>query len=89
VNHAATTSSEPRELAYRANDGIEVWLLWTKSENRVFVLVYDVVRNTSFELDVEPAHALEVFHHPLAYAAFRGIDHELETVRRDTLVPGA
>lgn len=89
MNRTDTTGRLPRELAYRASDGFEVWLLWTKLDNRVFVLVYDASRETSFELDVEPENALDAFDHPLAYAAFRGIEPAAAPARNDSLVPGA
>jgi hypothetical protein len=63
----------PIELDYRANDGVEVWLLWTRDDNRLFVLVVDSKADDSFEIDVDAAHALDTFHHPYAYAAARGI----------------
>lgn len=36
-----TTSSEPRELVSRANDGLEVTLFWIQSTNRLVVSVSD------------------------------------------------
>jgi hypothetical protein len=70
-----TTSKDtfPRELAYRGSDGIEVWLLWRKSDDRLFVLVVDAKTDDSFEIDVEADHALDAVEHPYAYAASRGI----------------
>ena len=65
----------PRELAYRENEGIDVWLLWGKGDDRLFVLVHDARFEDSFELDVEPANALDAFQHPYAYAAFRGLEY--------------
>ena len=65
----------PRELAYRGSDGIDVWLLWRKSDNRLFVLVLDAKTDDSFEVDVEADNALDAVEHPYAYAASRGIPY--------------
>jgi len=42
------------------------------------VSVSDLRTGAYFELDAEPAEALEVFHHPYAYAAFKGVPYEDE-----------
>lgn len=60
-----------RELSYRSSDGLEVWLLWSKPEGRLFVLVVDSKTGDSFEIDVDSDHALDAFEHPYAYAACR------------------
>lgn len=87
MNRSDTIDRLPRELAYRANDGLEVWLYWTRLGNRLSVVVSDSGQGLSFELDVEPAKGLDAFHHPYAYAASRGIDFETPRRRDDTLVP--
>jgi hypothetical protein len=58
-----------RELDRRANDGIEVRLLWDSRTGCVLVAVKDGRSGESFELEVAPADALAAFHHPYAYAA--------------------
>jgi hypothetical protein len=65
------TTSEigARELDRRSDDGIEVTLLWDPRTNRVFVAVEDERRGDSFGIDVEPADAMDAFHHPYAYAS--------------------
>jgi hypothetical protein len=68
------------ELDYRAADGIEVALFWSKLTNRLWVAVTDTRTGDSFELDVESDTALDVFHHPYAYAVTRGVRY-LEPVR--------
>ena len=61
---------EPRELAYRNTDGVEVTLLWHPVERRVTVLVNDTRLGETFELVVgEEDSALDVFEHPYAYAS--------------------
>jgi hypothetical protein len=63
----------PLELDYRAADGIEVALLWSKLTNRLWVSVTDTRNGDSFELDVDSDSALDVFHHPYGYAVSRGV----------------
>jgi hypothetical protein len=62
-----------RELDRRSNDGIDVTLLWSPRTNQVFVAVVDERDGESFELEVDPANALDAFRHPYAYA---DRDHE-------------
>jgi hypothetical protein len=73
----------PRELAYRANDGLDVWLLWTRSTNRLFVLVVDSRLDHTFEFDVSAEEALDAFHHPYAYASLRGVGYRPAAPRRE------
>jgi hypothetical protein len=61
-----------RELAYRANDGVEVVLLWQQITDDLTVIVSDEGSGTYFELTAGPEQALDVFNHPYAHAAFRG-----------------
>jgi hypothetical protein len=75
MNRTRTIDRLPLELDYRANDGVEVWLLWTRHDDRLFVLVVDSKADDSFEIDAEAAEALDAFHHPYAYAAARGISY--------------
>ena len=62
-----------RELAARQSDGVEVRLLWDAQSDAVSVVVADVVDGASFEVPVEPEHALDAFNHPYGYAALRGL----------------
>ena len=62
------TPEDPvRELDHRTNDGIDVRLLWNSHTGRVSLEVVDARSDASFELEVEPARALDAFHHPYAY----------------------
>jgi hypothetical protein len=70
-----TTSSEPRELASRANDGLEVTLFWIQSTNRLVVSVSDKRTGDRFALPTEDSNALDVFYHPFAHAARKGIEY--------------
>jgi hypothetical protein len=62
------------ELDHRSNDGIEVSLLWNRAGGDLVVLVTDAKSDEILELDAAPEQALDVFNHPYAHAAFRGID---------------
>jgi hypothetical protein len=60
----------PRELDSRTGDGIQVRLLWDPRDNRVAVAVEDTKTGRAFEIAIDPGQrALDVFHHPYAYAA--------------------
>jgi hypothetical protein len=62
-----------RELAHRHANGVDVTLSWTPGEDALFVTVRDD-SGDDFELVVDAAQALDTFHHPYAYAAFRGLE---------------
>ncbi len=64
-----------RELAHRTNDGVEVVLFWHQISNELTVSVSDQRSGAYLELAAEPDHALDVFNHPYAYAAFRGLPY--------------
>ena len=62
------------ELASRENNGITVRLFWSRSTNLVTVAVADAATCEYFGLVLdEHERALDVFHHPFAHAAARGI----------------
>jgi hypothetical protein len=61
------------ELARRTGDSVAVSLLWRREDNRLKVSVSDSSTDRRFELDAHPGNALDVFYHPFAYAAFRGL----------------
>lgn len=73
--------SDPlHELDQRSHDRIDVRLLWRERDNQVIVAVADEKTGERFEIEVrEGERALDVFHHPYAYAAWRGIDTGGET----------
>ena len=63
------------ELASRETNGITVRLFWSRSRNLVTVAVDDAANDDYFELILdEHDQALDVFHHPFAHAAARGIE---------------
>lgn len=61
------------ELAQRETDGIAVTLLWHSATDRLTVTVRDRHTGEGFDLDAQPRNAMDVFHHPYAYAARRGM----------------
>ena len=69
----ATNIGNAKELDARSGDGIDVRLLWYPATNTVTVSVRDASRDHDFELAVDPARALDAFHHPFALASSRGI----------------
>jgi hypothetical protein len=71
-----TLTPHVHELDNRDSDGVEVSLLWDELSNRVVVAVLDARVGESFEVPVTPAdNPLDVFEHPFAYAARRGIQY--------------
>jgi hypothetical protein len=63
------------ELMSRESNGITVRLLWSRATNLVTVAVADAANDEHFELvldDDEPA--LDVFNHPFAHAAAKGLE---------------
>jgi hypothetical protein len=76
----------PEELAVREQDGTTVTLLWTRATNAVAVQVIDHRNGESFELVLAPDDPpLDVFYHPYAYAAARGLDLVESRVREADL----
>jgi hypothetical protein len=76
------------ELASRETNGITVRLLWTRSTNLVTVAVDDATNDDYFELVLhDDERALDVFQHPFAHAAARGI--EFRTGRPELLLEAA
>jgi hypothetical protein len=70
-------SHEPwrTELTSRENNGITVRLFWSRSTNLVTVTVADAANDDYFELVLDKnERALDVFNHPFAHAAARGLD---------------
>ena len=64
-----------RELAFRSNDGMDVALLWHTANDLLSVVVADSRTDERFELVLDHDDpAMDVFHHPFAYAARRGLE---------------
>jgi len=70
----ATDGTSRTELASRESNGITVRLLWSRLTNLVTVAVADAATGDYFELVLdEDERAIDVFHHPYAHAAARGL----------------
>jgi hypothetical protein len=79
VSNAMTRPDDIIELERRRTDGIEVRLLWHPAENRVTVTASDARSGEVLEVAVrDHERALDVFHHPYAYAAFHGVEPRVE-----------
>ncbi len=64
----------PRELPSRTGAGIQVSLWWSPADGRTWVAVRDARTDAAFALPVLAGErAGDVFHHPYAYAARRGV----------------
>jgi hypothetical protein len=62
------------ELAVREQNGMSVTLFWERGTNVLSVLVIDYRNGETFEFVLEPHEPpLDVFYHPYAYAATRGL----------------
>ena len=71
----ATEKTWRTELAHRENNGITVTLLWSRRTGLVTVAVADAANDEYFELVLEEhERAMDVFNHPFAHAAARGLD---------------
>lgn len=73
-------ASPYRELAYRADAGVEVVLFWHENTDELTVAVSDERSGAYFELAAAPDQALDVFNHPYAHAAFRGMPYSEESL---------
>jgi hypothetical protein len=72
---ASKATNPYRELAHRANDGVEVVLFWHEHTGELTVAVSDERSGAYFELAAAPHQALDVFNHPYAHAAYRGLPY--------------
>ena len=69
----ATESSDAvcpcsRELAVRASNGTQVRLLWRQETRQLWVEVWEPATASALTIQAQPENALDVFHHPYAYA---------------------
>jgi len=72
-----TTTTTFAELMGRESNGISVSLVWNRDDDTLSVCVFDASTDVSFELEVADASPTDVFNHPFAYAAFRGVLAEM------------
>jgi hypothetical protein len=59
---------ETRELAYRRNGALDIFLLWRPADDAVTIRVEDLRTGVRIEMAVEQRDALAAFKHPFAYA---------------------
>jgi len=86
----ATDEPWRTELASRESNGITVKLFWTRSTNLVTVTVADAANDDYFELVLdEHERAMDVFHHPFAHAAARGLDFHTGRLELEVLLDAA
>lgn len=70
-------------LASRRNAGIRVTLVWAPDTNAAAVLVRDDSTDDEFELVLESEdNPIDVYEHPYAYAAWRGIDYQTSDLQQ-------
>ena len=82
----ATTPTGTRELDHRNADGVDVTLLWHPTGDFLSVVVSDERIGRAFELVLDDRdNAMDVFNHPYAYAAHRGLEFDVAS-REEELV---
>jgi hypothetical protein len=74
-----TATAHIEELASRQSAGIHVALYWSREGNTFNVVVRDNRTGDEFSVAAEPAEAIDVFRHPFAYAAKRGVASSLSS----------
>jgi hypothetical protein len=87
---SSTDETWQTELASRQSSGITVRLLWSRSMNLVSVTVADPANDDFFELVLdEHDRAMDVFNHPYAHAAARGIEFQSSRLEPEVLADAA
>ena len=82
------TGSGPREIDHRSTDGLDVTLVWDADTDVASVIVVDTKNDEAFEIVLEDRdNALDVFHHPYAYAALRGLLDSASTTDHPAPLP--
>jgi hypothetical protein len=78
------------ELASRESNGVAVTLFWSRSTNLVTIAVADAASDDYFELVLDEHESpLDVFHHPFAHAAARGLEFGTARAEREVLLDAA
>jgi hypothetical protein len=67
---------EPRELAHRSNDGLEVTLFWHAGRDELTVCGSDHRLGVSFKIHPEHDLALDAYYHPYCYLTSGDISYE-------------
>ena len=65
------TATMTIELADRHSSDLDVVLVWAKATGRLWVDVTHRRSGRVGRIEASPANALDVFHHPFAYATAR------------------
>lgn len=87
---SSTDETWQTELAARESNGVTVRLLWSRSANLVTVTVADAANDEFFELALdEHDRAMDVFHHPYAHAAARGLEFRSRRLEPEVLPDAA
>jgi hypothetical protein len=69
------TTTGLRELDHRTNNRVDVWLLWREHDDQLVVAVAEGNTGDCFSIEIRDGErALDVFRHPYAYAAWRGVE---------------
>ena len=76
TTRVATASSDDfcpcnRELAVRGSNGTQVRLLWRQGTRQLWVEVWEPGTAWALRIQAQPENALDVFHHPYAYAGLQ------------------
>lgn len=72
------------ELDNRIAHCTQVRLLWSRTDNRLWVSVLQTRSGLRFTFAVEDGERpLDVFNHPFAYAAYHGVDTDGALLRLD------
>jgi hypothetical protein len=58
-----------RELAERNSNGTRIRLYWRQGTRELWVEIWERELDVTIEIPADPALALEIFHHPYAYAS--------------------
>jgi hypothetical protein len=58
-----------RELAERTSNGTLIRLYWLQGTRELWVELWERELDVTIEIPADPERALEVFHHPYAYAS--------------------
>ena len=68
--------SKRRELAHRSSAGVDVTLYWHATLDELIVSVRDTRHGAHFEIRPARYLALDVYHHPYAYADLEDADEK-------------
>jgi hypothetical protein len=69
MSTATFTIVPRRELARRANDGLEITLYWDARDNTTTIEVHHAETAETIAFPVPAHRALDAFHHPFAHLA--------------------